>query len=114
MSSQIEKQCRRMARHMVQEQYRDIDEIWKRRVNYDSVARYYDAATVRGINRRMPNLLVRNAGVPLDELADEYSFASTCDLVDRFVNYTNKGVALELYCSQLLAEYEDGTSDVPF
>ncbi len=99
---------------MVRETYRVMDEIWARRVRYESVSRDYDAVTIKEINRRMPNLLVRGAGVPLDELADEYGFASTCDLVDRFANYINKGVAFERYYGHLLAEYQDGTADVPF
>lgn len=109
-----EKACRKLARQMVKEQYGIIDEIWRRRVRYESVARDYDAVTIKEINRRMPNLLVRGSGVPLDELADEYGYATTCDLVECFANYTNKSVAFEKYFSQALAEYEDGTADVPF
>lgn len=110
----IERECRNIALQLVKEQYQDIDEIWKRRVNYDSVVRDYDAATIKEINRRMPNLLVKKGGVPLDELADEYGFSCCCDLVDVFLNYTNKAVAFDNYYNKLFTEFQDGASDVPF
>lgn len=110
----IERNCRRMARQIVKEEYRVIDEIWATRVRHSTVAPYYDAVTIKEINRRMPNLIVKTGGSPLDELANDYGFASTCDLVDKFLFYTNKAVAFDRYYSQLLAEYEDGASDVPF
>lgn len=109
-----EKACRDMAREIVAEKYRVTDEIWKRRIRYGTVAPYYDVITIKEINRRMPNLIVKTGGVPLDELADEYGFESTCDLIDLLAGYENKAVTFEKYYSHLLAEYEDGTADVPF
>lgn len=109
-----EKECLDLAREIASLQYKVIDEIWKRRVSWSSVARDYDAATVREINRRMPNLLVKKGGVPLDELADEYGYACTCDLVDEFTRYTNKSVMIGHYFSQILQQYKNGASDVPF
>lgn len=56
------------------------------------VAADYDRDTIKDINRKLPNLLVKNGGVALDELADEYGFESTCDLIDMFLAYTPKRV----------------------
>ena len=103
-----------MARQIVAEQYQLIDEIWARRVRYATVAPYYDRLTIKEINRRMPNLIVKTGGVALDELAHDYGFGSTCDLIEKFVRYTNKQEAFERYYSQLLAEYATGADDVPF
>lgn len=108
-----EREARRWAKDMVAMEYAIIDEIWnRRRVRYDSVAADYDAATLREIARKMPNLVVKSGGVPLDELADEYGFACVCDLIDKFLSYVPKRVRLLELEEQYLAE--SGCSDLPF
>lgn len=114
-----EREARRLAKEVVSDEYAVIDEIWnRRRVNYHSVAADYDRDTIKDINRKLPNLLVKNGGVALDELADEYGFASTCDLIDMFLAYTPKRVRLEQLVSQFLEENPqpsgDYDGDVPF
>ena len=90
-----EREARKLAKEVVSDEYAVIDEIWnRRRVNYHSVAADYDRDTIKDINRKLPNLLVKNGGVALDELADEYGFESTCDLIDMFLAYTPKRVRL--------------------
>lgn len=116
---ELEKECRSLARQIVAEEYRTIDEIWKRRVNYESVAADYDTITIKEISRRMPNLLVRGSGVPLDELADEYGYACCCDLIDTFTGYVNKAAAFESHYEKILRELSleaenSGVHDVPF
>lgn len=96
------KGLKRFVRDLVAEQYQVMDEIWKSRINYASVANYYDKDTVKAITQRMPNLLVKGKGSPLDEVAGDYGFESTCDLVDQLVNYENKSVVYE----RLLAQFE--------
>ena len=87
-------------------------------IYYHSVAADYDRDTIKDINRKLPNLLVKNGGVALDELADEYGFESTCDLIDMFLAYTPKRVRLEQLVSQFLEENPqpsgDYDGDVPF
>ncbi len=108
------KELEKFVQSQIAEQYRVIDEIWRRRVNYASVADYYDKETVKEIVRRMPNLLVKGKGCALDELADEYGFESTCDLVDLFVNYENKAVAFDRQLSQLIeAEFHPNAESCP-
>ena len=114
-----EKEARKQAREIVSDEYAVIDEIWnRRRVNYHSVAADYDRDTLKDINRKLPNLLVKNGGVPLDELADEYRFASTCDLIDMFLAYTPKRVRLEQLVNRFLEENPQSSGeydgDVPF
>ena len=87
----LEREARRWAKEVVALEYAIIDEIWnRRRVRYESVAADYDMETVREIVRKMPNLLIKGGGVALDELAGEYGFECTCDLVEKFVNYRPK------------------------
>ena len=54
----------------------------------------------------------------LGELADEYGFESTCDLIDMFLAYTPKRVRLEQLVAQFLEETPqpsgDYDGDVPF
>ena len=114
-----EREARRLAKEVVSDEYAVIDEIWnRRRVNYHSVAADYDRDTIKDINRKLPNLLVKNGGVALDELADEYGFESTSDLIDMFLAYTPKRVRLEQLVSQFLEETPqpsgDYDGDVPF
>ena len=114
-----EKQARKLAKEIVAEEYAVSDEIWcKRRVEYDSVAADYDKDTIKDIVFKMPNLLIKKGGVPLDELADEYGFASTCDLIDMFLAYTPKRVRIEQLVTQFLEENpqpsDDYDGDVPF
>ncbi len=111
-----EKEARRMAKDIISMEYEVVDEIWnRRRVNHASVAADYDQLTIREINRRMPNLLVKNGGVALDELAQEYNFASTCDLIDLFVNYTPKWVRMNQLMEQFFNSPEvEEIDDVPF
>ena len=90
-----EREARKLAKEAVSGEYAVIDEIWnRRRVNYHSVAADYDRDTIKDINRKLPNLLVKNGGVALDELADEYGFESTCDLIDMFLAYTRSASGL--------------------
>lgn len=111
--TELEREARRWAKEMIAMEYAVIDEIWnRRRVRYESVAADYDAATLREIARRMPNLLVRNGGVPLDELADEYGYPCVCDLVEKFITYTPKRVRLAELEEKYLAE--SVCSDLPF
>ena len=105
-----EREARKLAKEAVSGEYAVIDEIWnRRRVNYHSVAADYDRDT---------NLLVKNGGVALDELADEYGFESTCDLIDMFLAYTPKRIRLEQLVAQFLEENPqpsgDYDGDVPF
>lgn len=115
-----EKEARRMAKDIISMEYEVVDEIWnRRRVNYASVAADYDQLTIREISRRMPNLLVKNGGVALDELAQEYHFASTCDLIDLFVNYTPKWIRMNQLMEQFFNSPEAETEaeivdDMPF
>lgn len=114
-----EKEARKLAKEIVSDEYAVIDEIWnRRRVNYHSVAADYDRDTIKDISRKLPNLLVKNGGVPLDELADEYGFESTCDLIDQFLAYTPKRVRLEQLVAHFLEENpepsDDYDGDVPF
>ena len=100
-----EREARKLAKEVVSDEYAVIDEIWnRRRVNYHSVAADYDRDTIKDINRKLPNLLVKNGGVALDELADEYGFESTCDLIEMFLAYTPKRVRLEQLVAQFLEE----------
>ena len=114
-----EREARKLAKEVVSDEYAVIDEIWnRRRVNYHSVAADYDRDTIKDINRKLPNLLVKNGGVALDELADEYGFESTCDQIDMFLAYTPKRVRLEQLVAQFLEEKPqpsgDYDGDVPF
>ena len=114
-----EKEARRMAQEVINMEYEIVDEIWnRRRVNYASVAADYDKLTIREINRKMPNLLVKSGGVALDELAQEYNFASTCDLIDMFLNYTPKWIRMNQLIEQFFNSHEVEESveidDVPF
>ena len=107
-----EKQARKLAKEIVAEEYAVSDEIrCKRRVDYDK-------DTIKDIVFKMPNLLIKKGGVPLDELADEYGFASTCDLIDMFLAYTPKRVRIEQLVTQFLEENpqpsDDYDGDVPF
>ena len=107
-----EREARKLAKEVVSDEYAVIDEIWnRRRVNYHR-------DTIKDINRKLPNLLVKNGGVALDELADEYGFESTCDLIDMFLAYTPKRVRLEQLVAQFLEENPqpsgDYDGDVPF
>lgn len=109
----LEREARRWAREIVALEYATVDEIWnRRRVRYESVAEDYDAETIREIARRMPNLLVRQGGVALDELCAEYGFASTCDLIDLFVNYTSKRIRLAELEEQYV--HNEHLADMPF
>ena len=119
VNEQTEREARKLAKEVVSDEYAVIDEIWnRRRVNYHSVAADYDRDTIKDINRKLPNLLVKNGGVALDELADEYGFESTCDLIDMFLAYTPKRVRLEQLVAQFLEENPqpsgDYDGDVPF
>ena len=113
MNDCVQKYCRDLAKQIIEDQYCLIDEIWSIRVNYHTVAPYYDAATIKTIMRLMPNLIVKVGGSPLDELAYDYGFSSTCELMEKFLNYTNKKIAFENYYKLLIDQY-DGTLDVPF
>ena len=104
-----EREARKLAKEAVSGEYAVIDEIWnRRRVNYHSVAADYDRDTIKDINRKLPNLLVKNGGVALDELADEYGFLA----------YTPKRIRLEQLVAQFLEENPqpsgDYDGDVPF
>ena len=114
-----ERDARKLAKEIVSIEYAVIDEIWnRRRVNYHSVAADYDRDTIKDINKKLPNLLVKNGGVALDELADEYGFASTCDLIETFQSYTPKHVRIDELVSQFLSEdtlsFDNYDGDVPF
>ncbi len=111
-----EREARRLAKEVIAIEYQVIDEIWNlRRVSYSSVAADYDSETIKDISRRMPNLIVKNGGMALDELADEYGFESTCDLMDLFSNYTPKRIRMGELVEQFLNESdEEEISDVPF
>ena len=82
----------------------------QRRVRH-SVAADYDRDTIKDINRKLPNLLVKNGGVALDELAGEYGFESTCDLIDMFLAYTPKRIRLEQLVAQFLEENPQPSGD---
>lgn len=115
--TELEREARRWAKDMITMEYAVMDEIWnRRRVRYDSVAADYDAGTIREIVRRMPNLLLKNGGVALDELADEYGFPCVCDLVEKFLSYTPKRVRLAELETQYLNELAASEShpDLPF
>lgn len=101
----IKRECRELADELVKEQYSLYDAIWTDRIRIDSALYDHGRDTVAELNLRMPNLLVHNPSTcSLDEIAAQYGFADTSELITFLLAYRPRGPVRERLYEQMLAE----------
>lgn len=99
------RDCRELASYMLEASYEKYDEVWAGKIRITPELYKYGRETVSEINRRMPNLLTHNPmASALDQVAMEYKFESTQELVDWLLDYEPRVSVMENICDRLVRQ----------
>jgi hypothetical protein len=81
-----------------------LDEIWNGPgIDRQSVVNNFGLEFAKEANRKMPFLLKRKGGLPIDVAAADYGFADDQDLLNHILNYLPKKERLAKWEDQYLA-----------
>lgn len=98
----IIRRCREMAKELLAQVYEKYDEIWARKIRITPELEKHGKEVIAELNRKMPNLLTHNPLCSaLDQVAMEYKFDSSQELVDWLLDYKPRTSIMENICDTL-------------
>ena len=101
----IQKECRKLAKDMTKEYYREYDAIWTEGIRITEELTRLGKEVVAEINRKMPNMLTHADNRPtISEITLRYGFGSAEELADYLRNYEPRTKREERIYQKLLAE----------
>ena len=101
----IIRRCREMARDMMEQAYEKYDEIWAGKIRITPELHKHGKEIISELNRKMPNMLTHNPMCSaLDQVAMEYKFDSSQELVDWLLDYKPRTSYLENICDTLVRQ----------
>lgn len=108
----IQKNCRKQAKAVTKEVYSKYDAIWTDGIKITPELAALGENVIGDINRKMPNMLMRNHERPeVGEIAERYGFESSSALVEYLLNYEPRKYYEEKIYQALLQERFVGCSE---
>lgn len=101
----IIRRCRSMAKEMTEQAYEKYDEVWAGKIRITPELHKHGKEVISELNRKMPNMLTHNPMCSaLDQVAMEYKFDSSQELVDWLLDYKPRTSYLENICDTLVRQ----------
>lgn len=108
----IQKDCRKQAKAMTKKVYSKYDAIWTDGIKITPELAALGENVIGDINRKMPNMLMRNHERPeVWEIAERYGFENSSALVEYLLNYEPRKYYEEKIYRALLKERLAGCSE---